>query len=123
MESPAILDAAANSFNSFDSCSLFMHAKVLMELKFIRLLFGGLEIISYLCRKIGRNMERYFNTAGPNRPEFEYTVDPLGRFDLDEILSLIGQGKYFVLHAPRQTGKTSCARRADLPSRLFGEDH
>lgn len=53
-------------------------------------------------------MERYFNTAGPNRPEFEYTVDPLGRFDLDEILSLIGQGKYFVLHAPRQTGKTSC---------------
>lgn len=53
-------------------------------------------------------MERYFNTAGPNRPEIEYTIDPLSRFDLDDILGLIGQGKYFVLHAPRQTGKTSC---------------
>ena len=53
-------------------------------------------------------MERYFNTAGPNRPEIEYTLDPLQRFDLDDILSYIAQGKYFVLHAPRQTGKTSC---------------
>ena len=53
-------------------------------------------------------MERFFNTAGPNRPEDNYTVDPLSRFDLDEILSLIRQKRYFVLHAPRQTGKTSC---------------
>lgn len=53
-------------------------------------------------------MERFFNTAGPNRPKEEYTLDPLKRFDLDDILSLIAQGKYFVLHAPRQTGKTSC---------------
>ena len=53
-------------------------------------------------------MERFFNTAGPNRPEEQYTIDPLSRFDLDEILMLIRQKKYFVLHAPRQTGKTSC---------------
>lgn len=53
-------------------------------------------------------MERYFNTAGPNRAEFEYTLDPLSRFDLEDILEYIRQGKYFVLHAPRQTGKTSC---------------
>ncbi len=53
-------------------------------------------------------MERIFNTAGPNRPEVEYTIDPLKRLDLDDILSLIRQSKYFVLHAPRQTGKTSC---------------
>lgn len=53
-------------------------------------------------------MERFFNTAGPNRPEMEYTLNPLQRFDLDDILSYIAQGKYFVLHAPRQTGKTSC---------------
>ncbi len=53
-------------------------------------------------------MERYFNTAGPNRPEKEYTIDPLKRIDLDDVLALIDQGKYFVLHAPRQTGKTSC---------------
>ena len=53
-------------------------------------------------------MERYFNTAGPNRPEEQYTIDPLSRFDLDDMLMLIRQKKYFVLHAPRQTGKTSC---------------
>ena len=53
-------------------------------------------------------MERFFNTAGPNRMEDNYTIDPLTRFDLEEILMLIRQKKYFVLHAPRQTGKTSC---------------
>ena len=53
-------------------------------------------------------MERTFNTAGPNRPEVEYTIDPLSRFDLDDVLHLIAQSKYFVMHAPRQTGKTSC---------------
>ena len=53
-------------------------------------------------------MERYFNTAGPNKPELAYTLDPLTRFDLDDVLMLIRQAKYFVLHAPRQTGKTSC---------------
>ena len=53
-------------------------------------------------------MERFFNTAGPNRPEKEYTLDPLKRFDLEDVLALIAQGKYVVLHAPRQTGKTSC---------------
>lgn len=53
-------------------------------------------------------MEKSFNTAGPNRSEFDYTLDPLSRFDLEEMLDLIAKGKYFVLHAPRQTGKTSC---------------
>ncbi len=53
-------------------------------------------------------MERFFNTAGPQIPEDNYTIDPLSRFNLDEILSLIRQKRYFVLHAPRQTGKTSC---------------
>ncbi len=51
---------------------------------------------------------RYFNTAGPVNCEDHYCLPPLSRFNLDEILSLIGQKKYFVLHAPRQTGKTSC---------------
>ncbi len=53
-------------------------------------------------------MERFFNTAGPNIPEDNYTINPLKRFDLDDILTLIRQKRYFVLHAPRQTGKTSC---------------
>lgn len=51
---------------------------------------------------------RFFNTAGPVRYENHYCLPPLTRFDLDEILTLIDQGKYFVLHAPRQTGKTTC---------------
>ncbi len=53
-------------------------------------------------------MERFFNTAGPNNPRDSYTLDPLSRFDIDELLTLIRQKRYFVLHAPRQTGKTSC---------------
>lgn len=51
---------------------------------------------------------RFFNTAGPVRPERHYALPPLERFDLAEVLRLIGQQKYFVLHAPRQTGKTTC---------------
>lgn len=51
---------------------------------------------------------RYFNTAGPVRCDEHYCLDPLKRFDLEEVLMLIEQKKYFVLHAPRQTGKTSC---------------
>ncbi len=34
-------------------------------------------------------MERFFNTAGPNMASDSYTLDPLRRFDMDEILSLI----------------------------------
>ncbi len=55
-------------------------------------------------------MKRYFNTAGPIIPDDHYHIPPLTRLDLDDILSLIGQKKYFVLHAPRQTGKTSFLR-------------
>ena len=50
---------------------------------------------------------RFFNTAGPVNPADHYCVPPLGRFDLDEVLLLVRMKKYFVLHAPRQTGKTS----------------
>ncbi len=53
-------------------------------------------------------MERFFNTAGPIKTDLHYYVDPLKRFDLEEVLLLIRQQKYFVLHAPRQTGKTTC---------------
>ncbi|MBQ9466446.1 MAG: ATP-binding protein [Muribaculaceae bacterium] len=53
-------------------------------------------------------MERFFNTAGPNDPTDNYTLDPLKRIDLEEVLTLIRRKRYFVLHAPRQTGKTSC---------------
>ena len=50
---------------------------------------------------------RFFNTAGPMIPADHYHVPPLERLDLDEVLLLIEQKRYIVLHAPRQTGKTS----------------
>ena len=50
---------------------------------------------------------RFFNTEGPVRPDDHYTIAPLDRADVDEFLGLIRAKRYFVLHAPRQTGKTS----------------
>jgi len=50
---------------------------------------------------------RFFNTAGPVNCKEHYCLLPLSRFDLKDISSLIEQKKYFVLHAPRQTGKTT----------------
>ena len=50
---------------------------------------------------------RFFTTEGPVRPADHYCIPPLTRFDLDEVLMLIQQKKYFILHAPRQVGKTS----------------
>jgi hypothetical protein len=50
---------------------------------------------------------RFFNTAGPVNCQIHYCVPPLQRFDLNMVLTLIGQQKYFVLHAPRQVGKTT----------------
>jgi len=51
---------------------------------------------------------KFFNTAGPVNQDDHYKIDPLSRWNMDEILTLIEQKKYFILHAPRQTGKTSC---------------
>ena len=50
---------------------------------------------------------RFFNTAGPIKAEIHYHVPLLSRIDAGDLLLLIRQEKYFVLHAPRQTGKTS----------------
>ena len=50
---------------------------------------------------------RFFNTEGPVRPDKHYAIPPLARGNRDEILGLIQDMRYFVLHAPRQTGKTS----------------
>ena len=50
---------------------------------------------------------RFFNVAGPVRPDDHYAIPPLDRMDVDELLGLIRAKQYFVLHAPRQTGKTS----------------
>ena len=50
---------------------------------------------------------RKFNTEGPVVAADHYHIPPLERIVLDAVLGLIRDKKYFVLHAPRQTGKTS----------------
>ena len=49
----------------------------------------------------------FFNTSGPVKPARHYNIPPLDRLNLAEVRALIRDEKYFVLHAPRQTGKTS----------------
>jgi hypothetical protein len=58
-------------------------------------------------RETGKKSEKFFNTAGPVIPEDHYILDPLRRVSYEEISDLIDQKRYFVLHAPRQTGKTT----------------
>jgi predicted AAA+ superfamily ATPase len=53
---------------------------------------------------------KFFNTAGPVNPIDHYSVPPLSRINPGVIETLIAQKKYFILHAPRQTGKTTCLK-------------
>jgi AAA-like domain len=48
---------------------------------------------------------RFFNTAGPCDPRFHYMLPAAER--LPEVPGLVARGAYFVVHAPRQTGKTT----------------
>ena len=49
-----------------------------------------------------------FNTAGPCIEGMHYMLPPLDR--IPEARGLVEQGAYFVVHAPRQTGKTTSLR-------------
>ena len=51
---------------------------------------------------------RFFNTAGPVNPKDHYYVPH--RLDEALFLQLIEEKKYFILHAPRQSGKTTAIR-------------
>ncbi|GAA1702123.1 ATP-binding protein [Nonomuraea bangladeshensis] len=48
---------------------------------------------------------KYFNTTGPCDPQRHYMLPPTQR--LPQARELIEMDRYFVLHAPRQTGKTT----------------
>ena len=50
-------------------------------------------------------MARWFNTAGPCKADINYMLSPFER--LPQLQRIIAQQGYFVLHAPRQTGKTT----------------
>ncbi|WP_377477744.1 MAG: ATP-binding protein [Microcoleus anatoxicus] len=50
-------------------------------------------------------MPRHFNTAGPCQEDIHYALPPTVR--LPGLERLIAQRSYFVIHAPRQVGKTT----------------
>ena len=50
-------------------------------------------------------MPKWFNTAGPCQADIHYMLPSTDR--LPEIVNLIAQRNYFVIHAPRQVGKTT----------------
>jgi type II secretory pathway predicted ATPase ExeA len=50
--------------------------------------------------------ERRFNTAGPCRPELHYMLPPERRL-ASSVRALVDGQTYFVVHAPRQSGKTT----------------
>lgn len=52
-----------------------------------------------------RGAVKYFNTAGPCDPDRHYMLPAAER--LPEAFEFVEFGQYFVLHAPRQTGKTT----------------
>jgi len=51
-------------------------------------------------------MSRVFNIAGPCDPMKHYMIDALRNLG-DEIFGIIKRGEYFVIHAARQSGKTT----------------
>ena len=63
------------------------------------------ELTTARARHQAAPMPRFFNTAGPNEPARHYTLPVLAR--LPQVRGLIDEGLYFVLHAPRQVGKTT----------------
>ncbi|GHT66805.1 hypothetical protein AGMMS50239_28870 [Bacteroidia bacterium] len=62
-------------------------------------------------------MARYFNVAGPCNEIDHYMIEASSR--LTEIDDLITQKQYFVIHAPRQSGKTTLL--LDLANRINHE--
>ena len=53
---------------------------------------------------------RFFNTEGPVVPGKHYCIPPVDRIRLPRLMDLIARERYFVMHAPRQSGKTSSLR-------------
>ena len=53
---------------------------------------------------------RKFKTSGPVVAKEHYCIPPLERINLEYVLELIHDSEYFILYAPRQTGKTSALK-------------
>ncbi|GBU21992.1 hypothetical protein R80B4_01894 [Fibrobacteres bacterium R8-0-B4] len=69
----------------------------------------------YKCRK-------EFNVAGPCVPGEHYMLDPLRGIG-DDLMDLIHQKHYFVIHAARQSGKTTLLKQLARDINAEGEYH
>ena len=65
-------------------------------------------------------MEKFFNTAGPTKFDLNYYISTFVRIDWEDLSMLIDSQRYFLLHAPRQTGKTTAL--LEIMARLNSED-
>ena len=62
---------------------------------------------------------RFFNTTGPCRPDKHYMLPPERR--LPAVRRLVDEERYFVVHAARQTGKTTAMRALAEQLRAEGQ--
>ncbi|MCE7986892.1 MAG: AAA family ATPase [Caldilinea sp. CFX5] len=66
---------------------------------------------------------RFFNTTGPCDPQYHYMLEADERLQDANVERLIAQNAYFIVHAPRQTGKTTAmlelARRLTASGRYI----
>ncbi len=53
-------------------------------------------------------MQRRFNTTGPCTPDRHYMLSSVAR--LPDVEEMFDADAYFVVHAPRQTGKTTAMK-------------
>jgi hypothetical protein len=66
----------------------------------------------YICKKIRQVINMYskvhfFNTTGPCDPDYHYMLPPADRLVGAQLHRYISDRLYWVLHSPRQTGKTT----------------
>jgi hypothetical protein len=54
-----------------------------------------------------KERKKSFNTTGPCRPGMHYMLPPASRLRQADLVRFVEEELYWVLHAPRQTGKTS----------------
>jgi len=64
---------------------------------------------------------RFFNIGGPCNPEDHYMLPTEIRLDAHIIEQLIREKSYFILHAPRQTGKTTAIQELARQLTASGE--
>jgi predicted AAA+ superfamily ATPase len=68
------------------------------------------QVKEILRRKNMQNKKRNFETRGPVDPERNYVVTR--KAEIADLVERIKQGRYIVIFAPRQTGKTTFFRWA-----------